>query len=140
MYYCLGQRKDSGGCAGLTGRNGDIQCQKLQAEEGYRRHWNRSLEHQNPEVALRCGAEKRVPLELVDQGVTKRCRQSSLTNSALVKRVQMRGEGGSCWVSANENSCAHHVTRSPNKLWRSTSMCGPAVYFVLANGDLQQRE
>jgi hypothetical protein len=39
-----------------------------------------------------------------------------LTNSALLIRVQMRGEGGSCGVSANEYSCAHHVTWSPNKL------------------------
>jgi hypothetical protein len=56
------------------------------------------------------------------QGVTKRCRLSLLTNSSLVIRVQMRGDGGggSCGVSANENSCAHHVTWSPNKLWRST--------------------
>jgi hypothetical protein len=40
-------------------------------------------------------------------------------------RVQMRGdggEGGSCGVSANEYSCAHHVTWSPYKLWRSTSI------------------
>jgi hypothetical protein len=51
-----------------------------------------------------------------------RCRLSLLTNSALVIRVQMRGEGGSCGVSANEYSCAHHVTWSPNKLWRSTSI------------------
>jgi hypothetical protein len=51
------------------------------------------------------------------QGVTKRCRLSLLTNSTLVIRVQMRG---SCGVSANEYSCAHHVTWSPNKLWRST--------------------
>jgi hypothetical protein len=56
------------------------------------------------------------------QGVTKRCRQSLLTNSALVIRVQMQGEGGSCGVSANENSCAHHVTWSPNILWRSISI------------------
>jgi hypothetical protein len=56
------------------------------------------------------------------QGVTKRCRLSLLTNSALVIRVQMRGEGGSCGVSANENSWSHHVTWSPNKLWRSTSI------------------
>jgi hypothetical protein len=41
---------------------------------------------------------------------------SLLTNSALVIRVQMRGGGGgSCGVSANEYSCAHHVTWSPNK-------------------------
>ncbi len=32
------------------------------------------------------------------------------------------GGGGGCGVSANEYSCAHHVTWSPNKLWRSTSI------------------
>jgi hypothetical protein len=31
------------------------------------------------------------------------------------------GRGG-CGVSANENSCAHHVTWSPSKLWRSNSI------------------
>ncbi len=35
--------------------------------------------------------------------------------------VPMRGMGR-CGVSANEVSCAHHVTWSPNKLWRSTSI------------------
>jgi hypothetical protein len=68
-------------------------------------------ERQNPEVVLRCGAEKRVSLKLVDQGVTKRCRLSSLTNSALVKRVQMRGVGGSCGVSANGYICAMCTSR-----------------------------
>jgi hypothetical protein len=40
----------------------------------------------------------------------------------------MQGEGGvagsqtETQVSANEYSCAHHVTWSPNKLWRSTSI------------------
>ncbi len=34
-------------------------------------------------------------------------------------RVPMREDRGSCGVSANENSCAHRVTWSPNKLWRS---------------------
>jgi hypothetical protein len=29
---------------------------------------------------------------------------------------------GGCGVSANENSCAHHMTWSPNKLWRSNSI------------------
>jgi hypothetical protein len=43
----------------------------------------------------------------VIQGVTKKCRLSLLTNSALVIRVQMRGE---LRVSANECSCAHHLT------------------------------
>ncbi len=32
------------------------------------------------------------------------------------------GGGGGCGVSANEYSCAHNVTWSPNKLWRSTSI------------------
>ncbi len=32
------------------------------------------------------------------------------------------GGRGGCGVSANENSCAHHVTLSPNKLWRSNSI------------------
>ncbi len=39
------------------------------------------------------------------------------------------GEVVGCWVSANENSYAHHVTWSPNKLWISNSIfnlcCGP---------------
>ncbi len=54
--------------------------------------------------------------------VTKRRRLFLLTNSALVIRVQMRGEEGSCGVSANDYSCANHVPWSPNKLWRSTSI------------------
>jgi hypothetical protein len=54
-----------------------------------------------------------------NQGVTKRCRLSLLTNSALVDESQCGG-GGGCGVSANEYSCAHHVTWSPNKLRRST--------------------
>ncbi len=56
----------------------------------------------------------------VCQGVTKRCRLSLLTNRTLVIQVQRRGEGGSCGVSANEYSCAHHVTWRPNKLRRSS--------------------
>jgi hypothetical protein len=32
------------------------------------------------------------------------------------------GGGGGCGVSANEFSCVHHVTWSPNKLWRSYSI------------------
>ncbi len=58
--------------------------------------------------------------------VTKRCRLSLLTNSALV----IRGKGGSCGVSANEYSCAHHVTWRPNKLWRPISifnLCVPPM-------------
>ncbi len=45
-----------------------------------------------------------------DQGVTKRCRLSWLTNSALVYEPKCggrRGWGWACWVSANEYSCAH---------------------------------
>ncbi len=56
------------------------------------------------------------------QGVTKRYRLFLLTNGALVIRVQMWWRGGSSGVSANEYSCAHHVTWSPNKLWRSNSI------------------
>ncbi len=36
--------------------------------------------------------------------------------------------GGDCRVSANECSCAHHVTWSPNKLWRSTSIFNLCFY------------
>ncbi len=32
------------------------------------------------------------------------------------------GGGGRCGVSSNESSCVHHVTWSPNKLWRSFSI------------------
>jgi hypothetical protein len=44
-----------------------------------------------------------------------------LTNSALLYESQCGGMGGGGRV-ANEYSCAHHVTLSPNKLWRSTSI------------------
>ncbi len=51
------------------------------------------------------------------QGVTKRCRLSLLTNSALVYEskcdicVGIGGwGGGGCGVSANEYSCAYHVS------------------------------
>ncbi len=36
------------------------------------------------------------------------------------QRGGMGGGGGGCGVSANEYSCAHHVTWSPNKIWRSS--------------------
>jgi hypothetical protein len=36
--------------------------------------------------------------------------------------VPMRGDWGGCGISSNEYSCAHHLTWSPNKLWRSTSI------------------
>ncbi len=58
----------------------------------------------------------------IAQGVTKRCRLSLLTNSTLVYESQCRGIQGGCGVSASEYSCAHHVTWSPNKLLRSTSI------------------
>ncbi len=58
------------------------------------------------------------------QGVTKRCRLYLCwpISPSYFLRVQMRGERGSCGVSASENSCAHHMTWSPNKLRRSTSI------------------
>ncbi len=49
------------------------------------------------------------------QGVTKRCRLSWLTNSALVYEPKCGGRG-SCGVSANEIQLC---TWGPNKLWRS---------------------
>ncbi len=42
------------------------------------------------------------------QGVTRRCRLSLLTNSALVYRVQMRGEGGI--AGSQPMSSAVHIT------------------------------
>jgi hypothetical protein len=54
----------------------------------------------------------------VNQGITKRCSLSLLTNSDFVYQSQCGGMG----VSANEYSYSHHVTLNPNKLWRSTSM------------------
>ncbi len=42
------------------------------------------------------------------QGVTKRCRLSWLTNSALVYESKCGESGWSCGVSANEYSCAAH--------------------------------
>jgi hypothetical protein len=37
--------------------------------------------------------------------------------------------GGDCRVSANENCCAHHVTWSPNKLWRYNSIFNLWIWF-----------
>ncbi len=42
----------------------------------------------------------------------------------------MRGDGGSCVVSVNECSYAHHVTWSPNRLWRSTSIFNLCIYCM----------
>ncbi len=57
---------------------------------------------------------------ILDQGITKRCRPSLLTNSALVYESQCGGDWWGFGVSANEYSCAHHGALSPNQLWRST--------------------
>ncbi len=76
------------------------------------------------------------------QGVKKKCRLSLLTNSALVIRVQMRGEGGVAGVSANEYSCAYHMTWSPNKLWRSNSifnLCGSQSISIVTMTTLYVR-
>ncbi len=54
-------------------------------------------------------AHNNIPF-FVNQGVTKRCRLSWLTNSALVYEPKCgRGEGGGvvCGVSDDEYSCAH---------------------------------
>jgi hypothetical protein len=40
----------------------------------------------------------------------------------------MRGDGG-CGVSSNKYICAHHVTRSPNKLRRSISIFNLCLYY-----------
>jgi hypothetical protein len=46
----------------------------------------------------------------MEQGVTKRCRLSFLTNSALVIRVQMRGEGGVAGSQPQPMSKAVYIT------------------------------
>jgi hypothetical protein len=52
------------------------------------------------------------------QGVTKRCRLSWLTNSALVYEPKRGGRGG----VAGSQPLSTAVQRSPNKLWRSYSI------------------
>ncbi len=37
---------------------------------------------------------------------------------------------GCCWISANKYSCVHHMTWSPNKLWRSNSIFNPILHTV----------
>ncbi len=71
-----------------------------------------------------------VSMSLLYPGGYMTCRLSLLTNSAPRIRVQMRG-GGSCGVSANEYSCAHHVTWSTNKHWRSTSIFNLCFYPLI---------
>jgi hypothetical protein len=57
------------------------------------------------------------------QGVPKNCRLYLMTNSALLIRVKMRREGvTSSQPMSAAVQCAHHLTWSPNKLWRSTSI------------------
>jgi hypothetical protein len=50
---------------------------------------------------------------------TETSRYRKVTRAGSVLNKQGAGGGGSCGVSANEYTCAHHVTWSPNKLWRS---------------------
>jgi hypothetical protein len=54
------------------------------------------------------------------QGVTKRCRLSLLTNSALVNEPKFGGGGGGGVAGSQPNSTVVH--RSLNKLWRSNSI------------------
>ncbi len=41
-------------------------------------------------------------------------------------------------VSAKENSCAHHVTWSPNKLWRSSYIFNPWPILLAQGASLRQ--
>jgi hypothetical protein len=56
----------------------------------------------------------------VSRGLQRDVVYTWLTNSALVYEPKFLG--GSCGILANEYSCVHHVTWSPNKLWRTTSI------------------
>ncbi len=59
----------------------------------------------------------------------------------LVYEPKCDGVGaGVCGVWANENSCAHHVTWSPNRLWRSNfilylTYANNTLYSTAGNGD-----
>ncbi len=59
-------------------------------------------------------------INTIDQGGYKEM-------SSIFAPSYERGGGGGCGVSANVNSCAHHVKWSPNKLWRSISIFNYAV-------------
>ncbi len=48
-------------------------------------------------------------VKVFHQGVTKRCRLSGLTNSALVYEPKCGGRGGDCGISANEYRCTHRA-------------------------------
>jgi hypothetical protein len=73
------------------------------------------------------------------KGVTKRCRLSLLTtNSALVVRVhKCGGREGVARSQPIEYSCAHHVTWSPNKLWRSTSIFNLCCTISVPDGSAE---
>jgi hypothetical protein len=74
--------------------------------------WNQKSDSEKAWV--QAGLQRDVDLSMFD---------SLLTNSALVYESQCGGMGvGGCRDSANKYSCAHHVTWSPNKIWRSTSI------------------
>ncbi len=51
--------------------------------------------------------------------VSNGCRKETLLRKRT-RGLQIAGDRGGCGVSANEYSCAHHVTWGPSKLWRST--------------------
>ncbi len=51
-------------------------------------------------------------VDWINQGLTKRCRLSWLTISALIYEPKCGGRGGGCWVSANEHSCAHGAQKN----------------------------
>jgi hypothetical protein len=62
------------------------------------------------------------------QGVTKRCRLSRLTNSALVYELKCVGGGGRVTGCQPMNTAVH---KEPNKPWRSDSIfCLCSVLFV----------
>jgi hypothetical protein len=65
--------------------------------------WTKIIEESLQERSSRTFA---LPLS---QGVTKRCRLSWLTNSALVCEPKRGGGGGSCVVSANGYGCTVHT-------------------------------
>ncbi len=65
----------------------------------------------------------------LSQGVTKRCRLSSLTNSAVVFEPKCVGRGG----VAGSQPMSTAVYKSPNKFWRSNSIFN--LWFVLCVED-----
>jgi hypothetical protein len=69
------------------------------------------------------------------QGVTKRCRLSWLTNSALPRISPNAGEGGELKGSQPMSTAVH---KSPNKLWRSNSILNLCKYKNLAYLHIQE--